>query len=177
MPLIGGFDDESILSAGHLGIVADAYDSLGIAGVINCAIFKTRHHLTHTQVAKALVLNGLGFIERRLYLFPDFLTHPGASDDHGALPLHLFYDRVSVEEGTGTIWRNGHQPGEGAVGQPIGRPGQDLARDPGEVDLVGCCTGQRIGVVGIPIRVVERRPLRCSSVIREKGSPAAREFP
>jgi transposase len=73
MPLVAGFDDTSILSIGHLGIVAGAYDSLQIADVIDAAIPKTRrHHLSHSQVVKAMVLNGLGFIERRLYLFPEF---------------------------------------------------------------------------------------------------------
>ena len=73
MPLVDGFDDTSILSIGHLGIVAGAYDSLQIADVIDGALPKTRpHHLSHAQVLKAMVLNGLGFIERRLYLFPDF---------------------------------------------------------------------------------------------------------
>jgi len=71
--LIDGFDDESILSVGHLGIVAGAYDSLGIANIIDTAIPKTRHHnLSHSQVVKLMALNGLGFIERRLYLFPEF---------------------------------------------------------------------------------------------------------
>lgn len=73
MPLVNGFDDRSILSIGHLGIVAGAYDSLRIADVIDTALPKTRHHhLSHSQVIKAMVLNGLGFIERRLYLFPEF---------------------------------------------------------------------------------------------------------
>ena len=75
MPLVDGFDDTSILSIGHLGIVAGAYDSLQdrLADVIDTALPKTRHHhLSHSRVLKAMVLNGLGFIERRLYLFPDF---------------------------------------------------------------------------------------------------------
>jgi len=73
MSLVDGFDDTSILSIGHLGIVAGAYDSLQIADVIDTALPKTRHHnITHSQSLKAMVLNGLGFIERRLYLFPDF---------------------------------------------------------------------------------------------------------
>lgn len=73
MPLIDGFDDGSILTVGHLGVVAGAYDSLGIARVIDRAIPKSRHHnLSHSQVVKAMVLNGLGFVERRLYLFPEF---------------------------------------------------------------------------------------------------------
>ena len=73
MPLVDGFDDTSIRSIGHLGIVAGAYDSLQIADVIDAALPKTRHHhLSHAQVLKAMILNGLGFVERRLYLFPDF---------------------------------------------------------------------------------------------------------
>jgi len=32
MPIIEGFDEDSILSVNHLGIVAGAFDSLGIAG-------------------------------------------------------------------------------------------------------------------------------------------------
>jgi transposase len=91
MPLFDGFDPESIQSVGHLGIVAGAYDSLGISEVIEEAIPKNRHHnLSHAQSVKAMTLNGLGFIERRLYLFPKFfddiavsrLLGPGISRDH-----------------------------------------------------------------------------------------------
>ena len=75
MPLIDGFDSESILSVDHLSIVAGAYDSLDIANIIDHAIPKTwNHNLTHSQVVKEMVLNGLGFIERRFYLFPEFLA-------------------------------------------------------------------------------------------------------
>jgi transposase len=73
MPIIEGFDEDSILSVNHLGIVAGAFDALGIAKIIDRAIPKTRHHnLSHSQVIKAMSINGLGFVERRLYLFPDF---------------------------------------------------------------------------------------------------------
>jgi len=73
MSIIEGFDEDSILSVNHLGIVAGAFDSLGIAKVIDRAIPKTRHHnLSHSQIVKAMSINGLGFVERRLYLFPDF---------------------------------------------------------------------------------------------------------
>ncbi len=44
MPLIDGFDDKSIQTVGHLGIVAGAYEALGIGAVIDRAIPKTRHH-------------------------------------------------------------------------------------------------------------------------------------
>ncbi len=69
------FIEGSNVSIGHLKIVAGAFDTLGIAGVIDCAIPKTRqHHLTHGQLVKAIVLNGLGFVERRLYLYPEFFS-------------------------------------------------------------------------------------------------------
>ena len=44
-----------------------------LATVIERAIPKIRHHnlAIHTP-SSSMVLNGLGFIERRLYLFPDF---------------------------------------------------------------------------------------------------------
>ena len=80
MPIIDGFDDESIQSVGHLGIVAGAYDSLGIARIIDRAIPKNRHHnLSHSQVLKSMTINGLGFIERRLYLFPEFFDDVAVS--------------------------------------------------------------------------------------------------
>lgn len=53
--------------------LAGAFDTLGIAKIIDRAIPKTRHHnLSHSQVVKAMSINGLGFVERRPYLFPDF---------------------------------------------------------------------------------------------------------
>ena len=91
MPLIDGFDEESIQTVAHLGIVAGAYESLGIGPVIDRAIPKVRHHnLAHSDTVELMVLNGLGFIERRLYLFPDFfddialsrLIGPGITRDH-----------------------------------------------------------------------------------------------
>jgi len=91
MPLIDGFDEESIQTVTHFGIVAGAYESLGIGKVIDRAIPKTRHHnLTHAQTIELMVLNGLGFIERRLFLFPDFsddialsrLVGEGITRDH-----------------------------------------------------------------------------------------------
>jgi len=41
MPLVDGFDDSTILSIGHLGILAGAYDSLQIADVIDAPHTKT----------------------------------------------------------------------------------------------------------------------------------------
>ena len=60
-------------SLDHLGIVAGIYDELGIGAILDRCIPKTRHHhLTHGQAVKAMTLNSLGFVERRLYLFQEF---------------------------------------------------------------------------------------------------------
>jgi transposase len=91
VPTSADFIEGSNISIGHLGIVAGAFDTLGIAGVIDRAIPKTRHHhLTHGDIVKAMVLNGLGFVERRLYLYPEFfsdiavdrLLGDGVTNDH-----------------------------------------------------------------------------------------------
>jgi hypothetical protein len=67
MPIIDGFDDESIQTIAHLGIVAEAHDSLGIGKVIERAIPKTRqHNLSHPDAVELMVLNGLGFVEHCL---------------------------------------------------------------------------------------------------------------
>jgi len=67
---------------GHLGLVA---------GMIDEAIPKTRDHiLPHSKVIEAMLLNGLGFNERRLYLFSRFFTNlsteqllgPGITPEH-----------------------------------------------------------------------------------------------
>ena len=63
MSISADFIEGSNISIGHLGIVASAFDTLGIAGVIDRLIPKTRyHHLTHGEVVKAMALNGLGFV-------------------------------------------------------------------------------------------------------------------
>jgi len=76
---------------GHLGLVAGMIDELGILSVIDEAIPKTRDHiLPHSKVIEAMLLNGLGFNERRLYLFSRFFTNlsteqllgPGITPEH-----------------------------------------------------------------------------------------------
>ena len=60
----------------HHGIVAGMYDDLGIGKIIDEIIPKQgQHKLAHSVVLKAMVLNALGFNERRLYIFPKFFTN------------------------------------------------------------------------------------------------------
>jgi transposase len=79
------FIDGSDVFIGHLGLIAGAYDSLGICAVIDTLLPKDgAHHLSHGDVLKAMSLNGLGFVQRCLYLFPDFFTDIAVSRLFGA---------------------------------------------------------------------------------------------
>ena len=57
----------------HLGLVAGVFDQLDIADLIDNRIPKLRNHnLEHSKIIKAMILNGLGYVGQRLYLFPEF---------------------------------------------------------------------------------------------------------
>jgi len=60
----------------HHGIVAGMYDVLEIGRIIDEIIPKQgQHKLAHSVVLKAMILNALGFNERRLYIFPKFFSN------------------------------------------------------------------------------------------------------
>jgi transposase len=58
----------------HLGLVAAMYEELGIGAVIDRAIAQhtTKRTVSLGQAVKAMVLNGLGFVNQQLYLVPSF---------------------------------------------------------------------------------------------------------
>src|ERR671922_2209712 len=58
----------------HLGLVAGMFDELGIGDVIDKATQQNpeMRDLTVGEAVKAMVLNGLGFINQALYLVPRF---------------------------------------------------------------------------------------------------------
>ena len=61
----------------HLGLVAGMFDELGVGELIDTVIpqdFEQRQ-VTVGQAVKAMVLNGLGFANRRLYLTPHFFAN------------------------------------------------------------------------------------------------------
>lgn len=65
--------DDSNVTIAHLGIVSGIIDKLGIGDYIDRVMPKKRSHMvTHGQAIKALLLNCLGFTERRLYLMPEY---------------------------------------------------------------------------------------------------------
>src|SRR5215831_6252785 len=61
----------------HLGLVADMFDELGIGDVIDKATHQNpaMRDLTVGEAVKAIVLNGLGFINQALYLVPRFFQN------------------------------------------------------------------------------------------------------
>ncbi len=69
------FDDifvpNSDKTIGHLGPVAGSYDELQIGAIIDRLIPRRGPHtLTHGDIVKVMIHNGLGYVKRRLYLFP-----------------------------------------------------------------------------------------------------------
>lgn len=58
----------------HLGLVSGMVDELGLVGLIDSLIVQN-HEQRHVSVGlavKAMILNGLGFVNRALYLMPHF---------------------------------------------------------------------------------------------------------
>ena len=59
----------------HHGLVAGMYDELGIGQLIDEALPKVGPHKQPNSTAlKTMVINSLGFNERRLYIYPDFFN-------------------------------------------------------------------------------------------------------
>jgi transposase len=65
----------------HLGLVAGMCDELGLGDVIDAATQQNpeRRDLTVGEAVKAMVLNGLGFINQALYLVLRFFQHTPTS--------------------------------------------------------------------------------------------------
>lgn len=77
----------------HLGLVAGMVDELGIVERIDSLIEQDleQRHLSIGLVVKAMILNGLGFIQRVLYLMPWFFRNKPLERllGPGILPEHL----------------------------------------------------------------------------------------
>jgi transposase len=61
---------------GHLGLLVGLFRELGIDKLIDEKLPKERDHtVPHSVCILAMVLNGLGFVGQRLYLFPDYFKN------------------------------------------------------------------------------------------------------
>ena len=57
----------------HLGIVAGLIDEIGIVKIINNKLgIDVREKISTGTVVKSILINGLGFVSRPLYLFSQF---------------------------------------------------------------------------------------------------------
>ena len=109
----------------HLGLVAGMFDELGIGDLVDELVPQdlSQRKVSVGQALKAMVLNGLGFANRRLYLMPEFFrnkpterlvgaghrTGPGMQTDSAArrdrgrslvcLPLWPERPRLAAEQG------------------------------------------------------------------------------
>jgi transposase len=69
-------DNLSGMALDHLGLVADTIDNLGLINLIDEKLPLERRAGAKTSMGEriaAMILNGLGFIDTRLYMFPEFL--------------------------------------------------------------------------------------------------------
>ena len=81
----------------HLGIIAGIIDEIGIVELINNEIgIDPREIVTPGLVVKAIILNGLGFVSKPLYLFPQFFEDKATEHllGKGIEPQHLNDDKI-----------------------------------------------------------------------------------
>ncbi|BBD66588.1 transposase [Nostoc commune NIES-4072] len=66
-------ENAKIKNIDHLGIVAGLIDEIGIVEIINSKlVIDPREKITAGILVKAILINGLGFVSRPLYLFSQF---------------------------------------------------------------------------------------------------------
>jgi transposase len=81
----------------HLGIIAGIVDEIGIVEIVDEQLgTNCKEIVSPGIIVKAIIINGLGFISRPLYLFSQFFE--GLATEHllgqGILPEHLNDDRI-----------------------------------------------------------------------------------
>ena len=84
----------------HLGLIAGIIDEIGIVELINNEIgIDPREIVTPGLVVKAIILNGLGFVSKPLYLFPQFFEDKATEHllGKGIEPQHLNDDKIGRE--------------------------------------------------------------------------------
>ena len=86
-----------IQTINHLGLIAGIIDEIGIVDLINNEIgIDSREVVTPGVVVKAIILNGLGFVSRPLYLFPQFFEDKATEHllGEGIESNHLNDDKI-----------------------------------------------------------------------------------
>ena len=71
-------ENTEIKNIDHLGIVAGLIDEIGIVEIINSKLgIDSREKIASGILVKAILINGLGFVSRPLYLFSHFFSDKG----------------------------------------------------------------------------------------------------
>ena len=86
-----------IKNLNHLGIIAGIIDEIGIVEIINEQLGTDDQEIVSPGVIiKAIILNGLGFVSRPLYLFPQFFQDKPTEHllGKGIFPQHLNDDKI-----------------------------------------------------------------------------------
>ena len=75
---------------GHLGIIVGLFRELELDKLIGEKFPKSKDHkVSHSTCILAMVLNGLGFVGQRLYIFPEYFKH---------LPVERFFGKGIKKE-------------------------------------------------------------------------------
>ena len=86
-----------IKNLNHLGIIAGIIDEIGIVEIINDRLGTDKKEIVNSGIIiKAIILNGLEFVARPLYLFPQFFEDKATEHllGKGILPEHLNDDKI-----------------------------------------------------------------------------------
>ena len=86
-----------IKNLNHLGIIAGIIDEIGIVEIINEQLgTDSKEIVTPGIIIKAIILNGLGFVSRPLYLFPQFFSDKATEYllGKGVFPKHLNDEKI-----------------------------------------------------------------------------------
>ena len=61
----------------HLGLISGLIDEIGVVEYIDSIIPKTSNNtkMSHGELLKAMLLNGLGFTSQPLYLYSEFFSY------------------------------------------------------------------------------------------------------
>ena len=106
-------EEIEIQNIDHLGIVAGIIDSIGIVEIINELIGVEKDEKVNAgQVVKAMIINGLGFVSKPLYMFPEYFETIACEHLIGAgvKPEYLNDDKLGrvmdkmFEKGLSTIF-------------------------------------------------------------------------
>ena len=86
-----------IKTINHLGIIAGIIDEIGIVEIVDEQLgIEPKEIVSSGVIIKAIILNGLGFVSRPLYLFPQFFEDKATEHllGSGILPEHLNDDKI-----------------------------------------------------------------------------------